>query len=92
MLRLVDAGLDWRAVEGEVLALDLASSEYLGVNPTGTILWHELAAGAALETLVARLVAETGIDVARAASDVASFLAQLRARRLLIEEPGRAEA
>jgi hypothetical protein len=80
-------GLDWRSVEGEVLALDSRSSEYLGVNRTGAVLWCALAVGASREVLVERLVAEAGIEAARAEADVARFLEQLRERRLLIESP-----
>jgi hypothetical protein len=78
--------LDWRAVEGEVLALDLESSEYLGVNRSGAVLWRELAAGASREALVERLVADEGIDADRAGIDVERFLYQLRERGLLVEE------
>lgn len=87
ILRLVESGLSWRTVEGEVLALDLDSSEYLGVNRTGALLWRELAVGASREALIDCLVAETGIDRARAEADLESFLDQLRVRGLVIEEP-----
>jgi hypothetical protein len=88
MLRL-DSGVDWRLVDGEVLALDLGSEQYLGVNAMGALLWRELAAGVAQDTLVARLAAAGGISAARAQADVAAFLQQLRERRLLVEVPGR---
>jgi hypothetical protein len=86
-LRLNDVDLDWRLVEGEILALDSGSSEYLGVNQMGAVLWRALAVGASREALVERLVAEAGIEAARAEVDVARFLGQLRERRLLIEPP-----
>lgn len=85
--RLVDTGLSWRSVEDEVLALDVQSSEYLGVNRTGALLWRELADGASRAGLVERLVAETGIDAQRAGNDVDVFLDQLRARGLVTEAP-----
>ena len=84
-LRLADAKLDWRAVEGEILALDTASAEYLSVNRTGALLWQELATGSSRDELVNRLVAETGIDAERAAHDVDAFLEQLDAQGLLID-------
>jgi hypothetical protein len=88
ILRLVDVDLDWRSVEGEVLALDFASSEYLGVNRMGAVLWRALAVGVARAGLVEQLVASSGIAVERAERDVARFLEQLRERRLLVEPPG----
>ncbi|MGI8904715.1 MAG: PqqD family protein [Solirubrobacteraceae bacterium] len=87
ILRLHDESLDWRAVEGEVLALDLGSSEYLGVNRSGAVLWRELASGSSRAGLIERLMAETRIETSRAEDDVDRFLAQLRARGLLGEEP-----
>jgi hypothetical protein len=85
ILRLVEHGLNWRAVEGEVLALDLGSSEYLGVNQAGAVLWHALAAGASREALAERLMARFGIDAGRAQADVGRFVDELHARRLLTE-------
>jgi hypothetical protein len=88
ILRLVDDGLDWRAVEGEVLALDLGSAEYLSVNRSGAVLWSALASGISRDELVARLMERFGIDAARAQADVGQFLDQLQARGLLTEGPG----
>ena len=42
-LATVDADLDWREVEGELVALDLRESRYLAVNRTGQVLWAALA-------------------------------------------------
>jgi hypothetical protein len=85
-VRLADSKLDWRAVEGEILALDLESAEYLSINRTGALLWRELAAGTSREQLADRFAAETGIGADRAAHDVDAFLGQLAAQGLLIEE------
>jgi|SRR5580700_6425772 hypothetical protein len=91
-VRLADSKLDWRAVEGEILALDLESAEYLSINRTGALLWRDLAAGTSREQLAHTLVAETGIGIDRALHDVNAFLRQLAAQGLLIEEVRRREA
>ncbi len=83
--RLADQGLQWRAAQDEVLALDLERSEYLGVNRSGAVLWKALAEGAGREALIERLVAAEAVDPERAAQDVEQFLEQLRAHGLLIE-------
>jgi hypothetical protein len=85
-LRLRDADLDWREVEGELVALDLRDSRYLAVNRTGQVLWAALAEGATRDQLVERLTDTFGIDDARAAADVDAFTAELESRDLLVRE------
>jgi Coenzyme PQQ synthesis protein D (PqqD) len=82
-LRLRQRSLEWRQVDDEVVALDLETARYLSTNPSGALLWHELATGATREDLVARLRAKWGVDEARATADVDAFLALLRQRGLL---------
>ncbi len=83
MLRLRRQGLDWREVDGEVVALDLETARYVATNRTGALLWDELADGATREALVASLASRWNLDEARAAADVDAFLALLRDRGLL---------
>jgi hypothetical protein len=85
ILRLRPEALQWREIEGEVVAVDLETSSYLGANAAGAVLWRSLAVGATKEELVALLVAEFGIDAAQAATDTDAFLAQLRESGLLAE-------
>ncbi len=85
ILRLRPEALQWREIEGEVVAVDLETSSYLGANAAGAVLWRALAVGATKEELVALLVAEFGIDAAQAATDTDAFLAQLRESGLLAE-------
>jgi hypothetical protein len=85
ILRLRPEALQWREIEGEVVAVDLETSSYLGANAAGAVLWRSLAVGATKEELVALLVAEFGIDAKQAAADTDAFLAQLRESGLLAE-------
>lgn len=75
--------VEWRQVEGEIVALDVEASEYLAVNSSGAVLWERLVAGVTTEELVGELQARYGIDEATAAGDVAAFLDQLRGRGVL---------
>jgi hypothetical protein len=84
--KLRDADLDWREVEGELVALDLRESRYLAVNRTGQVLWAALAEGATRDQLVERLIEDFDIDQARAAADVDAFTAELESRDLLVRE------
>jgi hypothetical protein len=85
VLTLRESELPWRQVEGDVVALDLAASRYLGVNATGALLWERLAAGTTEADLVAALAAAHPQAQDRAAADVAAFLGELRRRGLLAD-------
>ena len=66
--------LSWRRVDDEVVVLDLRSSRYFSLNGSGALLWEALVDGADEEALAAALVAQFGIDPARAAQDTGAFL------------------
>jgi hypothetical protein len=82
--RLRDSELEWREVEGEIVALDLRASAYLSVNKTGTALWPQLSAGASRDDLIAVLTARFGVDATAAGRDVDAFLDALETRGLLV--------
>ncbi|WP_166503370.1 PqqD family protein [Modestobacter italicus] len=83
VLRLREGAVTWREVDGEVIVLDLRTSEYLGINEAGNLLWRALADGATTAGLAGALVERFGIDPARAEADVGAFLTEARARQLL---------
>jgi hypothetical protein len=84
-LRLRTRDLSWRDIDGEIVAVDVASSSYLSANPAGALLWSMLATGASRDELAGRLVETFGIERERADADVAAFLDSLSARNLLDE-------
>jgi hypothetical protein len=86
LLRLRDTDLDWREVEGELVALDLRESRYLAVNETGKHLWSALAEGATRDELVQGLVDGFDVERSRAEADVDAFVGELEARGLLVRE------
>lgn len=83
LLRLNDAAISWREVDGEIIALQHTSSEYLSTNGTGALLWKSLAEGASREDLIGLIVREFGIDQSRATEDTDAFLDVLSAHGLL---------
>jgi hypothetical protein len=82
-LRLRTEGLNWRALDGEIMALDSAASVYLGANQAGALLWQKLVEGTTQNELESLLTTEYGIDAATAEADVDRFLAELRSAGLL---------
>jgi hypothetical protein len=82
-LRLRRDRLDWRLVDGEVIALDSESAMYLSANPAGALLWAALGHGVTRDQLVAKLRATYTLADDAAQRDVDVFLDQLAARDLL---------
>jgi hypothetical protein len=83
VLRLT-GGLEWREIDGEIVALDLDRSLYLAANATAARLWRELDAGTTEPRLVECLVADFGIDRDVAARDVTAFLGELTGQGYLL--------
>jgi hypothetical protein len=82
-LRLREDAVHWRHVGGEVIAVDVDRSVYVGANVSGAVLWQELAIGTTFDALVDRLVSVFGIDRERAGADVSAFVDAVRAEGLL---------
>jgi hypothetical protein len=82
-LRLRADAVEWREIEGEVVALATSTSTYVTANRTGAVLWQALAEGATHEALVSRLVDAWGVDPETARADVDDFLSALQAHGLL---------
>jgi hypothetical protein len=82
-LRLRPDAVQWREIDGEVIALDQKAASYLAGNPTATLLWRALAGGTTRANLISALTDEFDVDDARAAADVDAFLQELRSRNLL---------
>ena len=82
-IRLRTDALEWREVEGEVVALDMREDLYLAVNRTGALLWAELTSGATPERLTSLLVERFELDRERAVADTEAFLSNLAQRDLL---------
>jgi Coenzyme PQQ synthesis protein D (PqqD) len=83
-LELRRDAVEWRQIEGEVIAIDLERAVYLGVNGSGAVLWELLAHGTTRALLVDRLVEAFALDEHRAEEDVDRFLAELERRGLLV--------
>ncbi len=76
-LRL-STGLEWREVEGEIVALDLDRSVYLAANASGALMWRRLSTGATRDGLIELLSQTYALDRATAERDVDAFLSELQ--------------
>lgn len=86
-IRLRPDGVSWREIEGEIVAVDLESSLYFGVNESGSVLWPLLAEGATRAELVDALEDRFDLESDQARHDVEEFLRALDGHDLLQEEP-----
>jgi hypothetical protein len=82
-LKLRDEHLEWKQIDGEIVALDTLRAEYLSVDGSGVELWHALRAGTTRDALIASLVERYAIGSDRAGADVDAFLDDLAGRDLL---------
>jgi hypothetical protein len=84
-LRVRADALEWREIDGEIVALDLRTSLYLAINPSGTVLWPALVEGASREELIELLRKESGAPQDTVSADVDGFLAELAEQDLLVD-------
>lgn len=77
VLRLRDGALAWREIEGEVVALDLESSNYLRVNKSGASLWGLLVEGTTTHKMAESLTIKYSLSPEQASKDVRLFLESL---------------
>jgi coenzyme PQQ synthesis protein D (PqqD) len=82
-LKLRGEAIEWRELDGEIVALETGRSLYLTANASGTLLWHKLAAGATRGDLVGALRSRYAVSEEVAQRDVDAFLAVARAQGLL---------
>jgi hypothetical protein len=86
-LRLRTEDVIWREVGDELLVLRESTGTYLSLNATGKQLWQRLEEGATQQELVGWLAEEYGVPRDQAEGDVESFVASLRDKRLLRDDP-----
>jgi hypothetical protein len=72
-----------REVDGKLVGLDLRTSRYFSLNPSGTLLWRLLEQGTQPASLADALVTEHQIDPETAAADVQAFVDALYEQDLL---------
>lgn len=82
-LRLRDRSLEWRSIDGDVVAVDLKSSEYLHLNRSRARLWAMRAVGATVVELCQHRVDAYGLRWEAAVTDVRAYVSALDARELL---------
>jgi hypothetical protein len=83
VIKLVSDRLEWREIDGEIVALDTEASKYLAGNRTAGALWPRLAAGATRDELLEALLARFDVDAETASRDLDTFLRSLEERGLI---------
>jgi Coenzyme PQQ synthesis protein D (PqqD) len=83
ILRLRRDQLEWREIEGEIIALDLRTSRYLAVNRSGARIWSTLAEGASRDELAHVLIRSYGVPPEQAETETGAFLQMLADEDLL---------
>lgn len=73
----------WTKLGEEVAILNSETGTYFGLDPVGSRIWCLMADGAAVDEVVATLLAEYGVDEQRARNDLRELIEQLAARSLV---------
>lgn len=81
--RLRDGAAAWQQIDGETVLLDLAASEYLGINGSGSLLWGRLVGGATRSQLADVICGAYAVPADQAAADVDVFLRECATRGLV---------
>ncbi len=76
--------VEWREVEGRIVAMDVRTADCVALNRTGTRLWSAVVEGTSVEQLATALVEAFGLEEEAARRDVDAFVEALRARDLLV--------
>ncbi len=84
-MQLRTSGLTWQIVGDDLVVLDLEGSKYLQLDGSGRTLWEALSESRTEDELITLLVDRYAVDANVATQDVATFLDELRSRRLLDE-------
>jgi hypothetical protein len=82
-IRLRGEDVFWRVIDGEVVALDAATSRYMQANPSATALWEMLVDGATEDALVEALCGRFKVSPETARADVKAFVGELASRGLI---------
>jgi len=85
-IRLRDGAVEWREIDGEIVALDRRAGEYVAVTGSGALLWPLLVSGTTRGALAGTLAERYHVEPETAARDVDRFVDTLAARGLL-EQP-----
>lgn len=83
MPRLRAEDLVYQESDGETVLLDLRTSTYMVVNPTGTVVFPALRDGATRDQLLEVVLDAFDVGAEQAGADLDAFLADLAERGLL---------
>jgi len=72
-----------RQVGEETVILDLASGNYLGLNPVGARIWELIGQGKTLGTVLGAVVSEYEVSQEQAERDLLSLVEQLQTQGLV---------
>lgn len=81
---MVNPAVVFADLDGEAVLLNTETGFYFGLDGAGALIWAMLVDGASEEAIVERLLARFAVEPERARADLAAFLDQLLAKRLLV--------
>jgi len=83
-ITMVNPAVVFADLDGEVVLLNTETGVYFGLEGAGALIWAMLADSAPEGAIVERLLDRFAVEPERARADLAAFLDQLLAKRLLV--------
>ncbi len=74
-------------IDDETVILDMASSNYIGLNPVATRIWELIEPGISFAGLCERLIAEYDVSENSCRADTLSFLQEMLENQLIDAQP-----
>ncbi len=84
--RIRDKGLLIRDVDGEVLVLDTEADRIHQLNPTASLIWHELSAGASEQDIAKQIAIHYEVNENTACRGVSDALRKFRELKFISDE------
>jgi hypothetical protein len=79
-------------IDGEAVIMDLATGHYFSTQHAGSDIWRGIELGASQATIARFLAASYGVEPDVASEAVATFVDELKQRKLVLETNGRLPA
>jgi len=82
----------FRLVGDEGVLLNLNTTLYLGLNPTGTRMWSALSSAASIQAAYDELLQEYEVEPAQLRADLEEFIQRLLGQKLIVAGPALEES
>jgi hypothetical protein len=85
MLQINQNAVLWREVDGLVIVLLIASSNFIELNKIGSAIWKLVAEGNTPDQIIEKMLKSYDVSKEKLTADVNDFIAQMVAKGMVIQ-------